>query len=655
MSMSALKFSSQHAIKSRGLVSLLLCLTVVSSAISFGSLSGVAHAETNQGQTKGSPTYTEDIQDEAGDKVLAYTTSAALVIGISDYKYDKESGGPWEDLPSVKEDVSKISDALRAHGFVVEPHENLTGEEVKSIVQKFIDKYNDAPDASSTRLVVYFSGHGGNYLDQYDNSQPYLIAADTPDYSADKGTFWKSTISTTNINEWANKADLLHMLFIFDSCFSGDIFGSIERSSEPAALEANITAPVRFFITAGQKDEKVRGDGIFRESLVSALNGNVGYYASDGYLTSRELGEFIRRDVTDREKKLYGDSEIHTPTFGELKFSNLRGGQLVFTMPSYAEYRPISNGVEAYRSADYEAAISDWIVSATAGDQVASKILGDYYSGASLARYLPADDSDADLEFWKSSLIDYPRALAWYFSAVAPSGADCACGGIRENKLLSDVLRESRARIYELRNRMGTSQIREAEALFSKTYASGNISSLFELGGFHRQGFLVTKDNSKAALFYTLARDRGLAEAALALDDTISLMTVNEISDYKSALRRWQPPLSAEMRSQVADRFRTFLDLNALEGVRDVDVVILQLALKGLGFYDGPADDRMSDELRDAIRRYQFATIRGLTAEEANSAATGMLTAGQTTELLIEAAEKANVSAAQYALGLLYL
>jgi peptidoglycan hydrolase-like protein with peptidoglycan-binding domain len=77
-----------------------------------------------------------------------------------------------------------------------------------------------------------------------------------------------------------------------------------------------------------------------------------------------------------------------------------------------------------------------------------------------------------------------------------------------------------------------------------------------------------------------------------------------------------------------------------------IRVMVLKHALKALGHYDGPLDDRLSEETREAIARFQ---------REREEDQTGTLTPEQTTMLVCSAAESTRDLVAETTLGVMYI
>ncbi|MDP7098717.1 MAG: caspase family protein, partial [Rhodospirillales bacterium] len=74
------------------------------------------------GEMKGAP---------VAGKVLLYSTSHALVIGIDDYT------AGWPDLKNAVKDAELVAAGLRGKGFDVTLRKNLTSEQLKRALDDF--------------------------------------------------------------------------------------------------------------------------------------------------------------------------------------------------------------------------------------------------------------------------------------------------------------------------------------------------------------------------------------------------------------------------------------------------------------------------------------------------------------------------------------
>ncbi len=89
--------------------------------------------------------------------------------------------------------------------------------------------------------------------------------------------------------------------------------------------------------------------------------------------------------------------------------------------------------------------------------------------------------------------------------------------------------------------------------------------------------------------------------------------------------------------------------------VADIDVELLQRALKSLGLYDGDIDNEMTDATRDAIRAFQARFVDGedMSDMEVRAITAGELTPGQTVALFERAAEGGH-DWSQYVYGVMF-
>ena len=99
-----------------------------------------------------------------------------------------------------------------------------------------------------------------------------------------------------SFNTYARNIDAKHVLYIFDSCFSGSIF-ALSRAV-PEAINYMTSKPVRQFITAGSENEQVPDRSIFKSQFIAAMRGEADN-DRDGYVTGTELGMFLQSKVVN--------------------------------------------------------------------------------------------------------------------------------------------------------------------------------------------------------------------------------------------------------------------------------------------------------------------------------------------------------------------
>jgi uncharacterized caspase-like protein len=307
-------------------VARLLCV-----CLSFGALLSYAAAETlivaasrakgrTGPDTPAAPARGFDavsVRDRQGQQAVIYRASYALIIGVSSY-------ANWPKLPGVLQDITAVAALFQAQGFQVEQMRDPTYDDLRRAFDNFINMHGQAEDH---RLLIYFAGHGHTLKPKYGGDMGYIVPVDAPHPQRNEAGFRARTLSMQEIETYARRIQSKHVLFLFDSCFSGAIF-SLSRAV-PEYINYKTSQPVRQFITSGQADETVPDVSIFRQQLVAALQGEADK-DGDGYVTGAELGEFLQQKVTN-----YSRNAQH-PQYGKLRDPYLDKGDFVFTVARLA-------------------------------------------------------------------------------------------------------------------------------------------------------------------------------------------------------------------------------------------------------------------------------------------------------------------------------
>lgn len=329
---------------------------------------------------------------------------------------------------------------------------------------------------------------------------------------------------------------------------------------------------------------------------------------------------------------------------------------LVFAMtgPASANFEI---GLAAYESGQYDQAIDIWKRFAVAGDVRSKKILGDVYSGKILE-----DSRRSEVPLETGVGINNVEALKWY--TLAAYHDFTAYQRPTPEEVNARILAEQR--LPEIRYRMSTADVAKAERLVADTFERGSPYDLFRLGDMYQRGAGVAKNNTKALEMYALAKARGVGEASIAYENLEKVMTSVEIKAAAESAAGWQPPLPEEHTGQTSqqkelERLRKELEelrlQDALEATSDIDVELIQRAMRSLGFYYGSIDNKMGPETRAAIRRFQYSRVAKdteMTPEEKEAVRTGVLSARQTVQLF-EAAAKADHPMSQYVYGVMHV
>lgn len=326
---------------------------------------------------------------------------------------------------------------------------------------------------------------------------------------------------------------------------------------------------------------------------------------------------------------------------------------LMTATPAYATFEA---GVQAYMNGQYSQALDIWRRFAVAGDVRSKKILGDVYSGKTL------EGAQAAATPLEEIPVDNVQALMWYTLAAyhdftayqTPSAAE----------VNAQIL--AGQRLPEIRARMSTAEVADAEDLVARTFESGSAYDIYRLGDMYQKGAGLEKNNTKALQMYQLAKARGVGEASAAYEFLEPLMTPKEIDIALENAAEWQPPLPPEHTGKTAqqeelERLKRELEeikmADALKAVSDIDVELIQRALNALGFRAGVVDNALGPATRGAIRRFQYSLVaqdHDLSEEEKQAVVTGVLTPRQTVTLFGDAAS-AEHPMSQYVYGIMHV
>ena len=252
------------------------------------------------------------ISDDSGRVIGGYRQSYALLIGVSDYT------AGWPDLESVPSELAQVENVLIAHGFKVVKRLNPDARALEDEFEAFIRKYGYLEE---TRLLFYFSGHGHT---RKGGRKGYLVPSDAPLPSRDEQAFLQKALPMSQILAWARSMEAKHVLFMFDSCFSGTVFKQRSIPDQPSHITRATALAVRQFITAGSAGEQVPAQSIFTPAFVDALKYGWGDLNGDGYVSGVELGLYLQAKVPEHAQQ--------TPQFGKIRDYELSRGDFVFRL-----------------------------------------------------------------------------------------------------------------------------------------------------------------------------------------------------------------------------------------------------------------------------------------------------------------------------------
>ena len=256
------------------------------------------------------------VRTESGAEFDLYKDSYALIIGNG--AYPVKNG--WNPLPGAIKDVKEVAEVLERHGFKVMLKTDVTKSEFNQAFSEFIYESGKDPD---NRLLFYYAGHGYTTKAATGEDLGYLVMLDTPT-PENAAEFDLYSVDMVKFVSDSKKIHAKHVLFMFDSCFSGTVLNLRNRVT-PSHITDRIRNPVRQFITAGRADEPVPDRSEFKKAFLNILEGRVEEPTPDGYLTGVELGDYLYRTVPKF-------SQGQHPQHGKIHDQQLNTGDFVFVL-----------------------------------------------------------------------------------------------------------------------------------------------------------------------------------------------------------------------------------------------------------------------------------------------------------------------------------
>jgi len=253
------------------------------------------------------------ITAKSGESFFLYKDYYALVIGVSEYD-------EWPDLPNAANDAREVASALESLEFNVRLLLDSTSRQLTDALKQITFHVGQEQNLA---LLLYFAGHGDT-LELADGTElGYLIPKDCPLKQADPIGFDDKAISMKELESLALKVKSMHVLMMFDSCFSGSLFNLVRAA--PVDINEKSASPVRQFITAGGAGEQVPDRSVFKMVFLDGIKG----YADlngDGYITGSELGMHLQDKVVN-----YTRGGQH-PQYGKINNPKLDKGDFIFRL-----------------------------------------------------------------------------------------------------------------------------------------------------------------------------------------------------------------------------------------------------------------------------------------------------------------------------------
>ena len=257
------------------------------------------------------------VRTKTGEEIELYKASYALIVGNGNYR------NGWDPLPGATRDVQEVAAALKTHGFNVTLKTDLTKDKFEDAFETFVQngKNEDA------RLLFYYAGHG--YTEELADGEHlgYLVMVDAP-FPKNDGIDGSKSVDMESLVTQSRRMQSRHVLFMFDSCFSGTILNA-RSQIPPPYVSNNVKSPVRQFITAGRADETVPDHSVFKQSFLNLVKGRAPEPIEDGYITGAELGLYLKTEVPKYNRG-------QNPQYGKINNPKLNQGDFVFVLPREA-------------------------------------------------------------------------------------------------------------------------------------------------------------------------------------------------------------------------------------------------------------------------------------------------------------------------------
>jgi Caspase domain len=231
--------------------------------------------------------------------VRRYRKRIAVTIGINAYRSD------WPALRLAVSDAERMRDLFLAMGFdevLHIPEAEATRQRILNALERELPLRVEEQDL----VVVYFAGHGAT-----TSGMSHLAAVDST------RNLERTGISIEHLKEVSLRLKSLHVLYLMDACFSGNMLrrSKATQANSLAFWEANAKDRAVQLITAGRENElavELDGWGLFTRALHDGLQGAADLNG-DGVVTVPELGAHANNDVAeqsdDKQRPQWGSLE----------------------------------------------------------------------------------------------------------------------------------------------------------------------------------------------------------------------------------------------------------------------------------------------------------------------------------------------------------
>jgi len=233
-----------------------------------------------------------------------YSESHLLAVGIDTYTDPR-----MVPLGNAEADATAVASLLAAPPFSFSTQLLLGKQATKQAVQDAL--FDMRRTDRDSRVIFFFSGHGYVLTDNFNNQTGYLACADTVanrDHTA---------LELSDVMDFRRHAAAKHILFIFDSCYSGQALGLTKATT--ATVDQYRLRRTYQVLTAGAGDQEVFDYHSMTQYMITYLSN------AAEMITADHLGLHLK-DVLARET---GGMQI--PQYGPI--GGGQGGSFILYEP----------------------------------------------------------------------------------------------------------------------------------------------------------------------------------------------------------------------------------------------------------------------------------------------------------------------------------
>lgn len=218
----------------------------------------------------------------------SYKKKHALVIGINAY--------PTMPLEAAVADAKAVSKRLKELNFEVTTL--IDYEASKSRIQSELGSL--AHTTKDDQVLIYFAGHGVTERLHNNKLEGYILPIDV-----NLRNLYATAISMKDLRDLTSRIPAKHILYVFDSCYSG--LGLTRATTTYSQKYLTTLAGKRavYMITAGKAGEVAREigrHGIFTLNFLEGIAGAADTNPKDNVVQASELGVYLARAVSQDTK-----------------------------------------------------------------------------------------------------------------------------------------------------------------------------------------------------------------------------------------------------------------------------------------------------------------------------------------------------------------